>query len=70
MGFELFSQDTCLFKNEKTGVLLLLYVDNVLMGAATITEIYHTRDQLSDKFELKEIGKVKRYLGFDVIRNY
>ena len=70
MGFEPFSQDTCLFKNEKTGVLLLLYVDDVLMGAATITEIHHTRDQLSDKFELKEIGKVKRYLGFDVIRNY
>lgn len=69
MGFEPLSQDTCLFKNEKTGVLLLLYVDDVLMGAATLADIHVARDQLNNKFDLKEIGEVKRYLGFDIVRN-
>ena len=69
MGFEPLSLDTCIFKNEKTGVLLLLYVDDVLMAARTLTDIHLVRDQLKRRFEIKEMGKIKRYLGFDVVRD-
>jgi len=70
MGFEPFNQDTCIFKNEKTGVLLLLYVDDVLIAARQLTDIHLVRDQLMKHFELKEMGEIKRYLGFDVVRDY
>ena len=69
LGFEPFSSNICLLKHEKKGILFLLYVDDLLISASTITDIYTIRDNLRKQYELKDFGEAKRYLGFNLIRN-
>jgi len=39
LGFDPFDAELCIFKNEKTGVLVILYVDEMLTEADTDAEI-------------------------------
>lgn len=63
------SSDLCLFKNDETGALLLLYVDDLLVAAHSIDKINEVRDTLQSYFELKEFGEVQEFLGITVVRN-
>jgi hypothetical protein len=47
----------------------VLYVDDLLIAVPTIALVNRIRDGLKAKFELKEMGEVKRFLGFDILRN-
>lgn len=69
LGFESLLSDLCLFRHKETGILVCLYVDDLLIAARTVEAIHRVRDQLRAIFELKEIGEVRRFLGFDVIRD-
>jgi hypothetical protein len=69
MGFESLDCDICLFRHKELGILVVLYVDDLLIAARTTALINRTRDQLMQIYELKELGEVKRFLGFDVLRD-
>ena len=69
LGFEPFNSDPCLFKHKKDGIYIILYVDDLLISAPTVDDINKIRDKLRNKYKLKEMGEVKRFLGFDVIRD-
>ena len=47
----------------------LLYVNDLLISASIITDIHTIRDNLRKYYKLKDLGKAKRYLGFNLIRN-
>ena len=66
-GFESLDSNTYLFRHRRYDILLLLYVDNLLIAVPSILVINNVRDQIAKQFELKELGPVKRFLGFDVI---
>jgi hypothetical protein len=70
LGFDAFQDDLCLFHNKKTGALVVLYVDDLLISAPTLQAIEETRDLLNDKFMLKDLGEAKSFLGFDIIRDW
>jgi hypothetical protein len=67
LGFEPFGSDTCIFKNEKTGALLILYVDDLLISGRTLGDVPAVRDALRKRYELKDMGEAKRYLGLDLV---
>jgi hypothetical protein len=69
LGFEPFGVDTCLFSNSKLGILLLLYVDDMLAAGPTKAAIDSVMTKLSNKFEMKSMGEMKRFLGFDIVRD-
>lgn len=69
LGFESLRSDLCLFRHKKTGALVVLYVDDLLVAARTMGIINAICDQLRGVYDLKEIGEVQRFLGFDVIRD-
>ena len=69
MGFRSLESDICLFKHDELGILLVLYVDDLLIAALNNGLIDWVRDRLLEIFELKELGEVKRFLGFDVVRD-
>ena len=50
-------------------IYLLLYVDDMLIACHDREEINHLKRLLSRKFEMKELGKAKRILKMDIIRN-
>lgn len=69
LGFDSFNSDLCLFKNSRTGALILIYVDDFLMAAPELGEIYRTAKIINSHYSLKEIGEAKKFLGFEIIRN-
>ncbi|KAM4064136.1 reverse transcriptase (RNA-dependent DNA polymerase) [Hirsutella rhossiliensis] len=52
LGFEPLDADLCLFKDEKRGCILILYVDDMLVAAPTKETVFHVKEQLQSFFEL------------------
>ncbi len=67
LGFESLESDVCLFKHKELGILVVLYVNDLLIATPYIDLIDYIHDGLRYLFDLKELGEVKRFLGFDVI---
>ena len=68
-GFESLDSDVRLFRHKRYDILLLLYVDDLLIAAPSIRVINNVRNEIAKQFELKELGPMKRFLGFDVVRD-
>ena len=69
LRFVPFRSDIYLFQNKTTGVLIILYVNDLLIATPTLSAIDSVKEQLISTFEIKELGEVKRFLGFDVVRD-
>ncbi|KAL2137530.1 hypothetical protein VTI28DRAFT_9215 [Corynascus sepedonium] len=69
LGFNALSSDLCLFRHKQTGALVVLYVDDLLIAAINAGIINGIRDRLRAIYDLKELGEVRRFLGFDVVRD-
>ncbi len=70
LGFEPLTADGCVFKNEKLGALLLLYVDDMDIAASTVEDIDSVVDKLASIFELKRLGETKTFLGYQMVRDW
>lgn len=72
IGFEMSKYDNCVFIKKKNGSVvayLLLYVDDMLVSAATVVEVQEIKDQLRVQFEMKDLGCARRILGMDIVRD-
>ena len=49
--------------------MVVLYVDDLLIAAINAGIINGIRDRLRAIYDLKELGEVRRFLGFDVVRD-
>lgn len=74
LGFIRSNVDYCLYtlKLKEDTVYLLIYVDDLLICSKNIELIKKVKKMLSDKFKMKDLGKIKEYLGiiitYDVSR--
>jgi hypothetical protein len=69
IGFTQSSTDPNLYM--QTGTLLLLYVDDMLIAETDAsTQASMVKNQLKDKFKMKDLGKVRRFLGIEVDEDY
>nr|CCA15713.1 putative polyprotein [Albugo laibachii Nc14] len=68
MGFRHCRTDSCIFFRQRGNsvVYIVLYVDDMSIGAKTLEEIKAISDKLSRKFKLKYLGKVKFMLGIQL----
>jgi len=69
MGFKPFDSNLCLFSNKDTDVFVVLYVDDLLVAAHNIELVNTTRNSLCKRFQLKELGEAKIFLGFEFLRD-
>ncbi len=69
LGFKSLESDVCLFRHKELGILVVLYVDDFLIAIPYVDFIDYIRDGLRYSFDFKELGEVKRFLGFDIIRD-
>ncbi|KAG8472010.1 hypothetical protein CXB51_036502 [Gossypium anomalum] len=70
--FKRISLDNCIyFKKNSDGsfVYLLLYVDDMLIAAKDKGEIRKVKAQLSEEFEMKDLGPAKKIHGMEIIRD-
>lgn len=64
--------DHCVyFKKLQDGsfIYLLLYVDDMLIASKNVKEIEKLKAQMKNKFEMKDLGEVKKILGMEITRN-
>ncbi|CAA7047040.1 unnamed protein product [Microthlaspi erraticum] len=64
--------DPCVYVKEvgdEEFIYLLLYVDDMLLAAKSITEVNKLKAELSREFEMKDLGAASRILGIDITRN-
>ncbi|KAG8480232.1 hypothetical protein CXB51_024818 [Gossypium anomalum] len=70
--FKRSSLDSCVyFKKNSDGsfVYILLYVDDMLIAAKDKREIRKVKAQLSEEFEMKDLGPAKKILGIEILRD-
>ncbi|KAD4889451.1 hypothetical protein E3N88_21524 [Mikania micrantha] len=63
--------DHCCYikKFSKSYIILLLYVDDMLIAGSDMKEINKLKKQMSEEFEMKDLGAVKQILGMSIFRN-
>ena len=49
--------------------MLLVYVDDVILVENNLEDITSTKKFLSSKFKLKDLGKLKYFIGIEVARS-
>lgn len=68
--FKRCESDRCLYVKIENGVVLyiLLFVDDLLIVSNTMQALNKVKRQLSDEFEMTDVGPVESYLGIHVER--
>lgn len=68
LGFARSENDYCLYiKNEKKDTsYLILFVDDLLICDKNIERLNEIKNNLSEKFCMKDLGEVKTYLGINI----
>jgi len=64
--------DSCVYikqVSDEEFVYILIYVDDMLIAAKSMTEINKIKEALSTGFEMKDMGAASRILGIDIIRD-
>ena len=72
IGFKRSDFDHCLYfqhKNKDDYVFLLLYVDGMLLIGPDVKKINNIKSALGGEFDMKGLGKAKRILGMEIVRN-
>ena len=70
IGYKQSNSDHTLFLKRRRGKLtaLIIYVDDMVVTGDDVEEIKQLQKQLSSEFEMKDLGKLKYFLGIEVAR--
>lgn len=68
IGFERSNYDYCLYVNNKfkDPAYILLFVDDMLICCKDKRIIEEIKEKLSDRFKMKDMGKVSKYIGIEI----
>ncbi|RVW91817.1 Retrovirus-related Pol polyprotein from transposon TNT 1-94 [Vitis vinifera] len=71
-GYSITPADSSLFVKANGGKLaiVLVYVDDLIITGDDVEEICQTKENLSVRFEMKELGQLKHFLGLEVDRTH
>ncbi|XP_074032153.1 uncharacterized protein [Leptinotarsa decemlineata] len=60
--------DSCLYIKDvgEKSVYVILYVDDLLLCSPDQAELKCIKEELNKRFEMKDFGKIKNYLGIDI----
>jgi len=66
LGFQRSMRDVCLFKNLQSGVILVVYVDDLAIGGPSQSANSGLVTQLQARFKMPELGSPKVFLGINI----
>jgi hypothetical protein len=69
MGFVQSDADPCLLTHPERGIILLVYVDDILLGSRELSSIKWFKDEFAKVFKIKDLGEVQKILGVHVTRD-
>ena len=67
-GFDLvrLESDHCIFINRNTGIIVAVYVDDLLLVGPTAESLQDLKDKLKDRFKMTSMGLAEDYLGIEI----
>ena len=65
-GWRTNAYDPCIFINDEDGLILDLYVDNMITFRSDLRKILTFKDQMSKAFDITNEGEYSWYLGIHV----
>ena len=68
-GFYRSEEDHSLFVHEEHSLIILLYVDDLVLAAATQGAIEWAKKELKRAFKMTELGRLKTFIGLEVTRD-
>jgi len=70
LGFKRSNADHSLYtrKTEAGIIIILVYVDDLIVGGENEGEVERVKTQLKQRFDMKDLGELKFFLGIEVIR--
>ena len=69
MEFEKFPGDNSIFLNRKSGVVIALYVDNLLLFGRDLEAIKDVKQRLQTVYKMKDLGEAKVCLRIQIQRD-
>ena len=70
IGFKPINKDPCVFQYYKyQDAYLCLYVDNIIITAATILVIKTLKELLRKRYNIKDLGELRFFLGIYIVHN-
>ncbi|CAA0813897.1 cysteine-rich RLK (RECEPTOR-like protein kinase) 8 [Striga hermonthica] len=71
IGYSRCNADHCCYvkKFGNSFIILLLYVDDMLIAGSDVKEIERLKDQLSKRFDMKDLGEARQILGMKITRD-
>ena len=69
IGFIQLHSDNCIFYHPKTGVIIAVWVDDLVLFEKGMEGINRLKKELNTEFEMKDSGELKYFLGIQVLRN-
>jgi hypothetical protein len=69
IGFEQLYSDPCVYINKMTGIIIAMWVDDLIIFGKNITSIEDLKAQLNEEYEMKDLGELKYFLGIQVHRD-
>lgn len=66
-GFEQSPSDHCVYtkQTEEEMVVVVIWVDDMIIGASNERLLYETKQMMTDKFKMKDLGKLSYFLGIE-----
>jgi hypothetical protein len=70
LGVEVSEADPCLYSRVVDGIkmLILLHVDDLAIASSSRTALDKLKSQLHEKYGIKDLGPMKRYLSYQVLQ--
>ena len=70
MGFKQCSSDPCIYVRDLAGIFILaIYVDDIILAGENTEVIDDIKKRISEKFDVKDMGKLHHFLGVKIIQN-
>ena len=72
MGFEQTASDPCLYvhaNSEREMFVVAVYVDDIILGGKNESILCQVKQELSTKFDMKDLGLLHHFLGVTVIQD-
>ena len=72
IGYKRCEYDYCVYVrslDDGSSIFLLLYVDDMLIAAKSMSEVNKLKTLLSREFDMKDVGPFKKILGMEIHRD-
>ena len=54
-------------KSDRGIVIIVIYIDDLIVGGDNLDEIEHVKGLLNLKFDMKDLGELRYFLGIEII---